>query len=59
MPLMRALEQAVTPSITTANSDKVPEAFFFSTATADTRGRDASLEIALGSQANGALASTL
>ena len=59
MPLMHALEQAVMPNITTANNNKMPDAFFFSTATADTRGREASLEIALGSPANGALASTL
>jgi hypothetical protein len=51
MPLMRALEQ---PNIAAAhNSNKM------NTATGDTRRRDASLEVALGSAANGALASTL
>ena len=55
MPLMRALEQ---PNIAAAhNNSKTPGMLFFNTATADTRGREASLEIALGSPANGALAS--
>jgi hypothetical protein len=57
MPLMRALEQ---PNITAAHdNNKMPGMLLFNTATADTRGRDASLEIALGSPTNGALASTL
>jgi hypothetical protein len=50
MPLMHALEQAVMPNITTANNNKMPDAFFFSTATADTRRREASLKIALAFQ---------